>query len=181
MKVESNKIAQNETLKQTLVNDDVKRKVVDKEKDKAKETTEVKPNPAAFTSQNAGKILEKAEAKAEAGRPVEMSETKNTLRGFINDVLAAAFRGNKGNDLDTSDTSTKKAVTDVKTQVQDNKKQEVPKLENPNTKNTGADMLESTKNDPIKDLNEGVQNLKNNIVQLQEAVKQQQQTQSQIV
>lgn len=124
-------IQNNDAVRQTLLNEDIKKKV--QEKDKTKEPKQPEANPAAFNTQNANKTLDKAEAKAE-GNKVDMSETKETLKSAFEQVLLA-FKGNKSN----LDTSSKKLVTDETSQIKEKKKQETPKLkENPNENNTGA-------------------------------------------
>jgi hypothetical protein len=136
--MQTNKVQvnQNPFFKQQIENNEInenKKKL--QQEQKAPPDTKV--NQAAFNSANANKVLNQSEAKAEANKLTNLTETKNTLKSAFNDILEA-FRGNKGPELDTS---TKRQLQSVEDTEKLNRKVEAPKLIDPNKNNTGADLM----------------------------------------
>lgn len=115
-------------------------------------------NPNAFNSMNANNVLDKVENTAEANKMPDMSETKSTLKSAFSELLAA-FKGNKGPDLDTSTKESLKTVTD---KVEPDRKVEVPKVKDPNKENTGANLM-------VKAVQKDTDNLMDNLVALKDA------------
>ena len=162
----TNKVGQNEFFKQQITNDEVTKKKVQQEKDKSPDTSKLEANPSAFTSTNANKVLDKLEGKAEANKLPDMSETKLSLKGAFNDLLAA-FRTNK-EEVSTSD---KSLLSDITSKVEPDRKVEVPKLKDSNKENTGASLMVKAvqkDTDNVMDNLQALKNAKNDASNLQD-------------